>query len=382
MRIVHVCLRYPPATGGVETYVKELVDRTRRIEENQDVRVLTSKLRTHHPLSLLNPDLLLDDPMYVQRLHHLPTPFFAYPRLQALSYYLGHHEPDIIHGHSFWYQPADVASRYARKRHIPFIFHPYYYQHGVRQKASWQLYKHTIGKKTFAAADIVVVISPHEQSLIEQAYLPVRRFELIPPGIDMKPYMQIHANPFSPRNISGRILLSVGRVADDKGFHDVISVLPPVIKQVPNLNYVIVGEDFGAKDKLELQAKRLGLQNRVHFLGQLTTAELIGAYQHADLFVHPSYYEAFGLVIAESLAAGTPVVARNIAAIPFVAPHQKTGLLFNNQPELYQSLKEVLANPPLREKFSQQGRHHVQQNFTWEKSIKKLINLYQELKRQ
>ena len=52
MRIVHTCLRYPPATGGVETYVRELVKRTRSIAQNIDVRVLTSKMRTHSPCLL------------------------------------------------------------------------------------------------------------------------------------------------------------------------------------------------------------------------------------------------------------------------------------------------------------------------------------------
>jgi len=80
MRVVHSCLRYPPASGGVETYIKELVDRTRHVPSPTiDVRVLTSGLRTHHPATELDPKLLLDDPMYVQRLHHTITPRLAYP---------------------------------------------------------------------------------------------------------------------------------------------------------------------------------------------------------------------------------------------------------------------------------------------------------------
>ncbi|MEK7557322.1 MAG: hypothetical protein AAB538_05070, partial [Patescibacteria group bacterium] len=79
MRIVHVALRYPPATGGTETYVREIVERTRHVAAKRDVRVLTSKMRTHSPISELAPNLLLDDPLYVQRLHHLATPLISYP---------------------------------------------------------------------------------------------------------------------------------------------------------------------------------------------------------------------------------------------------------------------------------------------------------------
>src|SRR3989344_2198795 len=161
MRIVHTTLRYPPASGGVETYVQELVTRTRyetgaagvlqTSNPNRfDVRVLTSRLRTHGPMSELAPEQLLDDPMHVQRLHHQATPLISYPRLQALKYYLGHHNPNIVEAYSFWYQPADSAARWAKKNRHPFIFHPLYYENDTRRKPIWQLYKNTIGKRTFA----------------------------------------------------------------------------------------------------------------------------------------------------------------------------------------------------------------------------------------
>ena len=124
MRIVHTCLRYPPATGGVARYVQELVTRTRDKQAQRDVRVVTSRMRTHGPVSLLAGKSLRDDPPFVQRLHHMATPCISYPRLQALSYYLQHHRPDVIHGYSFWYHPADGAAAYDRKHDLPFIFHP------------------------------------------------------------------------------------------------------------------------------------------------------------------------------------------------------------------------------------------------------------------
>src|SRR5688572_10767570 len=103
MRILHTCLRYPPATGGVEQYVEDIVEGTRDIQQKRDVRVLTSKLRTHGPISELPPEQLLDDAPYVQRLQHGGTPLVSYPRLQALPYYISHHQPHIVHGYSYWY---------------------------------------------------------------------------------------------------------------------------------------------------------------------------------------------------------------------------------------------------------------------------------------
>jgi glycosyltransferase involved in cell wall biosynthesis len=378
MRIIHTCLRYPPSTGGTETYVHELVERTRHIPE-RDVRVVTSALRTHGPMTQLSPALLVNDAPYIQRLHSAATPLISYPRLQALSYYLGHHKPDLIHGYSFWYQPADVAARYATKHSIPFIFHPLYYNNFIREKPLWQLYKNTIGRRTFAAASVVVVISPFEQQLIERDNLPVKKFALIPPGIDPVLYQQPAPDPFTTRGINGPRLLTVSRLDRGKGLDDLLAALPHVIKSHPTVQLAIIGEDFGARANLEQMAEQLGVAAQVHFWGKVSDGELRAAYQHADIFVHPSHYEAFGIVLAESLAAQTPVVARNVAAIPYVVPHQKAGLLFNNQEELAAHLNDLLGNTKKRASLAQFGYDHVLRNFTWDQSIKKLVELYSEL---
>ncbi|MEX1112621.1 MAG: glycosyltransferase family 4 protein [Candidatus Andersenbacteria bacterium] len=379
MRIVHTTLRYPPASGGAETYVRDIVERTRDIEAGRDVRVLTSKMRTHGPISELDPGLLLDDPPYVQRLHHASTPGISYPRLQALRYYLGHHKPDIIHGYGFWYQPADTAARYALQHHIPFIFHPIYYENEIRQKAVWQLYKRTIGRKTFATADVVVVISPYEQQLIEQAGFLVNRFELIPPGIDVSRFETQRISPFLKRDIFGRIMLSVSRIAESKGIQDIIAILPDAIRAIPDLQYVIVGEDFGYMETLKQQAKSSGVADRVHFLGKVDESELIGAYQHADIFVHPSHYEAFGIVVAEALAAGTPVVARNVSAIPFVAPHREAGLLCSTNEEFTQAIISLISDQKMSQQYGVFGKAHVTEEFSWDVVIKKVVALYHSL---
>lgn len=388
MRIVHTALRYPPATGGVETYVEQIVERTRHVADpnNQhpkdlrDVRVLTSRLRTHGPIEELTPEHLLDDPPYVQRLHHSQTPIFSYPRLQSLRYYLGHHQPDIIHAYSYWYQPADIAARYAQKHAIPFIFHPIYYTNDIRRKPAWQLYQKTIGRRTFAAADVVAVISPFEQKLIEQAGLPVKRFELLPPGIDPQEFNNAPSNPFPTWNIKSKnILLTVSRLAPGKGLDDVLTALPAILRRHPDTTLAIVGEDFGALAALQAQLNQLGLDQHVRFLDKLSRPDLIAAYHHATILLHPSHYEAFGIVLAESLAAGTPVIARNATAIPFVAPHQQAGLLFNNQQDLIDHTNELLTNPQLRQNLAQQGHSHILNNFTWDTTIQKLLALYHEL---
>lgn len=381
MRILHTALRYPPASGGAEVYIQNIVERTRDIEKKRDVRVLTSAMRTHGPVDMLPPEQLLDDAIYVQRLRVSETPYVSYPRLQALSYYIGHHKPDIIEGYGFWYQPADAAARYAKKHDIPFIFHPIYYENRVRRKRIWQFYRNTIGRSTFKAADVVVVLSEFEKQLIEKAGMPVKRFEIVPPGIDTAAFATNQNNPFEKRGISGTILLTVCRIARAKGLQDIIQALPDIARSIPDAELVLVGEDFGYAAKLLSLAKKLGVENRIHMLGKISSDELIAAYQHANLFIHPSHYEAFGIVLAEAMAAGCPVVARNATAIPYVVPHGQAGLLFSTHDELVQSVTIILKDQSVADRFGAYGKTHVQENFTWDASIAKLTKLYEEFGR-
>src|SRR3989338_4701192 len=378
MRIVHTCLRYPPATGGVETYVRELVKRTRSIAQNIDVRVLTSKMRTHGPITELSPDRLLYDPPYVQRLHHLATPLVSYPRLQALNYYQGHPKPDLVHAYSFWYQPADTTARWCAKHHRPFIFHPMYYESANRRKLSWQIYKKTIGYRTFAAADAVVVISPFEQSLITRAGFPVKRFHLIPPGVDLSEFQSAAPNPFQSSPPGTPTLLCVSRLSADKSLQDIISVLPDILHAAPTARLFIVGEDFGYVSELSAQVERLGLAAHVRLLGHLSRREIIGAYQHADLFIHPSKYKTFGIVIAEAVAAHLPVIARDAAAIPYVAPHNHSALLFHNNHELTQHILSLIKHNELARELADRAYERLITNFTWDIAQKKVIDLYTE----
>src|SRR3989344_5317829 len=280
MRIIHTALRYPPSLGGAEKYIEQIVTGTRNIEHGFDVRILSSAMRTHGPISYLDPELLTQDPIYLQRLFVAKTPFISYPRLQALPYYIGHHKPDILHSYGYWYQPADTTARYAKKHKIPFIFHPIYYKNSVRKKLVWKLYDKTIGRATFAAADVVVVISEYEKKLIQEAGYPVKKFAIIPPGIDIKQFETIRDNPFVNKNIGGTILLSVSRIAKSKGLQDTIRALPDIKKRVPDACLVIIGEDFGYQQELVTIAEKLGVTSSVHFWGKATDEELIAAMQH------------------------------------------------------------------------------------------------------
>lgn len=104
-------------------------------------------------------------------------------------------------------------------------------------------------------------------------------------------------------------------------------------------------------------------------------------YSAADLFIYPSQAEAFGLVVAESLACQTPVVAFNNTALPEIIDHMQNGYLAKNKDikDFISGINLLLSNSELSKKSGLSGREKVIKNFTLEKMISNYIELYQEV---
>jgi glycosyltransferase involved in cell wall biosynthesis len=106
----------------------------------------------------------------------------------------------------------------------------------------------------------------------------------------------------------------------------------------------------------------LGLDDVVVLLGEVTRSELSVEYVSADCFCLPSVQEGFGLVFAEAMAAGLPVVACRAAAVPEIVVDGQTGILVNPRrpDELATALETVLTNDALRKDYADQARHRVE----------------------
>jgi glycosyltransferase involved in cell wall biosynthesis len=378
MKIVHTLLRYPPATGGVEDYTKELVERLRA--GNDDVRVETTNLKIHHPPTQLNP--LPIDPPYIHRHDAHTFDSVGYPIPANLKEELTEMEMDILHAHAFWYAPADIAARVAKKRNIPFVLNTYYYNTDNRRSMKWQLYRILYGRSTVAAADAVVVISPYEHEMLKKDGFMLDRVELIPPGIEAETFSTKKDNPFPAWNVTAKnILLFAGRIARAKGVDLLIDSLPEVIKRVPDTHLVIIGEDFGFRKQCEEQAKKLGMEKFITWTGKTTREQLIGAYQNASAFVFPSRFEAFGIVLLEAGASGCPIVATNGSAIPYIVHPDKTGLLFEpeNTADLASKTISLLTNRNTAQEMAETARYRALTEFAWDQSVAKLRQLYTDL---
>jgi glycosyltransferase involved in cell wall biosynthesis len=113
----------------------------------------------------------------------------------------------------------------------------------------------------------------------------------------------------------------------------------------------------------------------------ITEEETLALYYSAsDLFIYPSLADSFGLVVAESLSCGTPVIAFKTGGIPEIVDHLKTGYIAEqkNSKDFINGIKLFLDNPDLRKNAGIEGRSKVENNFTLKKMVDSYIKLYSE----
>jgi glycosyltransferase involved in cell wall biosynthesis len=160
-------------------------------------------------------------------------------------------------------------------------------------------------------------------------------------------------------------LLYIGRLRRYKGVDWVMRVLPAVLRRVPEMRLVVVG-DGPHLPELKLTAARLGLARAVEFRGFLPRAQKVRLIREAWALVQPSPKEGWGLTVVEAGACGTAVVAADSPGLRDSVRRDVTGLLvpFDDDAALTAALLRVLDDAPLRERFAGAGIEWAAK-FTW-----------------
>lgn len=141
-----------------------------------------------------------------------------------------------------------------------------------------------------------------------------------------------------------KVLLTTGRLSSAeryKGHDKIIEQLPVLLKEHPDLVYMVVG-DGDDRDRLRALAEKLGVAERVIFAGEVSEADLPDYYRLADFFAMPSTGEGFGIVFLEAAASGLPILAANAGGSPDPLLDGKAGLLVNGDGELLENLGRLL----------------------------------------
>ncbi len=178
-------------------------------------------------------------------------------------------------------------------------------------------------------------------------------------GVDLELF-QPQKNRIQARKslgLDGKVLLMVGRLISLKGHHLAIQALT----SFENMTLIIIGEGEEQKS-LERLARKLGLANRVRFLGTVSHRELPACYSAADALLLASSSEGWANVILESMACGTPVVATNVGGTSEIVSSPECGVLVEERsPDaIATGLKNLFNNYPDRQKTREYA-----EKFSW-----------------
>jgi len=169
-----------------------------------------------------------------------------------------------------------------------------------------------------AAAAVVTTSAWTRRRLMELYELPADRVHVAEPGVD--------AAGLAPGTPAGDALLCVAAVTPDKG-HDVLVDALATAADLP-WRCACVGSldrDRAFADRVRRRARDHGLGERVRFPGLRTGPELDRAYAEADVLVHASHAETYGMVVTEALARGLPVIAADVGGVPEALGHGQDG---------------------------------------------------------
>lgn len=174
-------------------------------------------------------------------------------------------------------------------------------------------------------------------------------------------------------NMSGTIIFSAGRLVPWKGFAALITLMPELLRTIPDVKLFIAG-DGPERKILESLAAECRLQDRVIFLGRLPQDQLLLYIKASDIFVLNTGYEGFSHQLLEVMAVGTPIVTTAIGGNKELVKDGEDGILieYNNQKDIGEAIKKLLGDESMRQKLSGNARKKVLE-FTQERMIQETI---------
>jgi glycosyltransferase involved in cell wall biosynthesis len=387
--LAQLSTRYPPAPGGVERHVDEISRRL--VARGRPVTVYTSRLYREFPWEPLPADFVepaTPQGLVIQRLPAWSLPGeLHYPFFRGLYRRLDADHPDLVHVHTYGTNQAAVARRYHRRAGVPYVitahYHPIWSIHGGRLR-HWVrgFYDRRLAAPIVGDAARLIVQTREEERLMRVNGFSLPTIAVIPPGYSPstpKEDPQAFRRAFG---IDGPFVLFVGRLASNKGLRALVDAFTDLHRHDPTAYLVLVGADGGEQSAAERHVRDLGLTARVRFTGFVPDESLLASgFREARVFALPSQYEAFGLVLLESLAQGTPVIASRVGGIPEFIEDGKAGRLIppEDSAALAAALVEVWADEAKRARWGTYGREVVAPRYQWDRVVDQLQAVYTEV---
>ncbi len=320
----------------------------------------------------------------------LGPPKSRYYYSAGLQRWLANHVQDydcvIIHG--LWQYHAFAARRACMKHNIPyFVFthgmlDPWFrYHYPLKHLKKW-LYWPWGDYRVLRDARAVLFTTEEERVLARQSFWLYKANEQVVgygiKGASDGAEQQTQAFFAAVPEVKNKpFLLFLSRIHPKKGCDLLIEAFSEVSEQHPQWQLVMAGPDqTGWRQKLEALCQQKGIADKVHWTGMISGDIKWGAFRAADAFILPSHSENFGIVVAEALACGTPVLITDKVNIWREVKDEKAGLIEEDDlPGIMRLLAGFLNLPKDKKRaMNKKARICFEKNFEISKTVENLLN--------
>ncbi len=274
---------------------------------------------------------------------------------------------DVIHANDWLFAP--LALRYKKELEKKFVLtvHSLEYMRAVNPLEKNNEIER-IEKEIFPQADAVMTVSSFMKKRLSSLG---KEVTVIYNGAPLN-------NPVTHK--SSKNILFVGRLSKQKGIEHLLLAAKEIIAYDEHISFTIVGEGY-MREKLEYLAKVLGIADNIHFTGFVPHDKVAEYYQKADIFVAPSIYEPFGLVVVEAMSFGIPVITtRNTGASePFTDGEDIILVNERSSKHLAEKIILLLKDKNLREKLSSNAIKKLYSVFSWDTCADQTLEVYEKL---
>lgn len=366
---------YLPHVGGVARSVKTLEDECRKL--GHEVCVIAPQ--SDHAETL--PDVLR-----VPAIQNFNGSDFSF-RLPApiiIRDFIERFRPDVIHSHHPFLL-GDSALREAWKARIPIVF---------THHTLYERYTHYVPLDSPALKRVAIQLATEYCNLCSKVIAPsesiakllkergvVTPIEAIPTGIDTAEFARANGHEFrKEHNIPEDCLLigHVGRLAAEKNLHYLVEAVTTELKKSENIRFLLVGD--GPERKKLLSAFDDCLAHVVA-PGALHGSDLCNAYAAMDLFVFSSQSETQGMVLAEAMAAGVPVVSLDGSGVREILNHGENGLMLPGDADVWSfaaAIRSLIDDDDLRQRCAE-GAKQTATEYDRKATTLKITGLYEAL---
>jgi glycosyltransferase involved in cell wall biosynthesis len=373
-----------PYFGGTEKVVLEVGKRLVR-NHNYEIQVLTSMIPQAKGKKRENVegiDVVRAPSIYFERLPgFLPPPFTLSPGMNDhLSKSCA--GADIYHVHNrFWYSPTTYRAVKSKKNARLMLTIHNARPRGITKRVDYWggVFDETMGRYVFKKCDRINCVS--KATLVDT--IPKAhhdRSTVVYNGVDTKLYKPGLSTTELRNKLGldeGPIILSNGRLIEQKGFPVLIKALQLVRKEIKDAQLVIIGRG-PLKDALQKEALNLGVDKAVRFVTGIPEQEMPLYYNMADVFALPSYYEPSAVVLYEALGCGLPIVASDAGGNPEIVSRECGFIVSKRDSEAMASrLKELLNDNNRRRAMGSASRNRAVTMFDWDVIARAWVESYQ-----